>query len=215
VDQRGHGASGPVPRDGGTWTYDQLVGDARLLVRTAREHGGHVVVAGHSLGGHVAVAAAVDEPPDALVLLAANVWMPSLEPSRRMRARKTLSMRGLQAITRVYGRFPRRRFRMGPAEEARPYIEDLARFWFEDRWRSRDGVDWLAAMATIHVPAMSIVGRGDHLMAAPEGAFAWARHLPRVAVEHAAVGTFWPGHMALVTDPRSRPIWERIAGGLP
>ncbi|MEO6420812.1 MAG: alpha/beta fold hydrolase, partial [Polyangiaceae bacterium] len=60
-DFRGHGDSGPSASSGGRWTYDDLVRrDLPCVVDCARarqKRGEKVVVIGHSLGGHVAMAA--------------------------------------------------------------------------------------------------------------------------------------------------------------
>jgi predicted alpha/beta hydrolase len=209
-DLRGRGLS---PHPGGH-TYDDLVErDIPAVVEAARERG-PVAVIGHSLGGHAAIAAAIDGfVADRYVLLATNTWLPSMEPRRRRRIAKDLAMRGFLAASRG-GAFPSRRLRMGPVDEPRAYVEDLCRFWFEDRWASRSGRDWGDAMDRVTAPVLSVIGAGDRLMAHADGATIWAAGLPNATIE--VVGTrtglgFDPGHMDLVTDRRSKPIWERIA----
>ena len=108
ADFRGHGESGPDPKRGGSWTYDDLVyKDVPALVAAARENGGPVYVMGLSLGGHVSAASAGARAcdPDGLVLMSANVWMPRLEPSRRMGRRKGVRMAVFGLITRLRGYF--------------------------------------------------------------------------------------------------------------
>ena len=63
ADFRGHGGSGPNVKDGGGWSYDDLVRyDVPALVAAIRqrhEPGFPLFIVGHSLGGHVALASAV------------------------------------------------------------------------------------------------------------------------------------------------------------
>jgi predicted alpha/beta hydrolase len=225
-DARGHGgaATPPAGREL-SWTYDELVRlDLPAVVAHAREisPGLPLGVIGHSLFGHVAMASAGTEahaqPPDWHVLMAANTWMPSLEPSRLRRVRKGLQVSVMRAITASVGHFPSRRVRMGPADEARPYIQDISGFWTRDRWGSRDGVDYLAAARLVRGPVLSVLGEGDALLAHPEGARRWASHIGEAGAEvwRVGVGTHGlnhdPDHMGLVTDLRCRPLWEAIGG---
>lgn len=200
------------------WRYDDLVRlDLPALIHGVRRAipGPPVFVVGHSLGGHVSMAAASEmgEPAQGHVGLAANIWLPSLEPGRRRRAAKGVAMRGFRQISRAAGRFPSRRVRMGPVDEALPYVEDLVGFWTADRWASHDGVDWLAGMSRVSGPYLSVLGAGDRLMGHPVAARRWAEHHPRaeVRVFGAREVGFAPGHMEIVTDARSRPIWDEIA----
>ena len=116
------------------------------------------------------------------------------------------------------GRFPSRRVRMGPADEARPYIQDISGFWTRDRWSSRDGVDYLAAARQVRGPVLSVLGEGDALLAHPVGAGRWAAHIGEDGAEtwRAGVGRYGlahdPDHMGLVTDVRCRSLWEAIGG---
>lgn len=215
ADLRGRGGS---PAE--TCTYEDFVRrDIPALLAATRALGdGPIALVGHSLGGHAGIAAAVEGAlADAYVLLAANVWLPSLEPSRSRRLRKAASMAAFLTLARAAGRFPSRAVRMGPVDEARPYVEDLVRFWRDDRWVSRDGADWLAGMAGVRRPVLSVLGAGDGLLGHPDGATAWARHLPDVDVRVVGRATglpFDPDHMPLVTDPRSAPAWTEAVGWL-
>ena len=225
-DARGHGGSAN-PGEGRelSWTYDELVRlDLPAVVAYARESSPDLPlgVIGHSLFGHVAMASAgtgaYARPPDWHVLMAANTWMPSLEPSRLRRGRKGLQVSVMRAITAMAGRFPSRRVRMGPADEARPYIQDISGFWTRDRWSSRDGVDYLAAARQVRGPVLSVLGEGDALLAHPVGAGRWAAHIGEDGAEtwRAGVGRYGlahdPDHMGLVTDVRCRSLWEAIGG---
>ena len=224
TDFRGHGASGPGVEDGGDWDYDDLVRlDVPALVDGVRAAmpDAFLWVVGHSLGGHVSLAAAgtgvCEAPADGHLLLSSNVWLPSLEPSLARRAEKAASVAGLLSATRLAGHFPSRRLRIGPADEARRYIEDICRFWTTDRWTARDGTDYLEAMRAVEGPVLSIVGAGDRLMAHPEGARRWVLRVPQADFRCLGRRTpdlglvFDPGHMGLVTDERSRPVWRWAA----
>jgi len=219
ADFRGHGESGPVAREGGQWTYDDLVcQDVPALVTRAARAGGPVYVVGLSLGGHVAAASAGAGlcAPDGLVLLSSNIWMPQLEPSRRRRRVKGLQMAVFRAISELRGRFPSRRLRMGPADECRTYVRDLHRFWRRDAWTARDGTDWLAGLATYEGRVLSVVGKRDRLMAHVDGARRWASPFPRLAFWHVGRGDHGleidPDHVGLGADPRCRPLWAAVDG---
>lgn len=224
ADFRGHGASVPTAADGAVWSYDDLVfRDVPALVEAVRDRDpGTLWVVGHSLGAHVSLAAAAAGAhtfaPDGHILLAGNIWMPSLEGSRRRTLRKAVTMRLFRRVAGAFGRWPSRLVRMGPADEAWPYVQDLTRFWFEDTWGSRDGrYDYLTALPEVQGPVLSVCGAGDRLMAHAEGARAFAERLgPGRAdfwfVRRGAYGVDWdPDHMGLVTDPRSGPLHTAIA----
>ena len=220
ADLRGHGRSGPTPEEGGSWTYDDIIGlDLPALVAAARAGGEFVWLVGHSLAGHASIGAVAaglyDQAPDGHVLLAANTWVPELEPSFRLRRKKGLAVGAFWLIRHAFGRFPSRRLRVGPADEAGPYVADIVRTWRRG-WRSRDGRhDYFAGMGRVRGPVLNVVGRGDRLYAHPSGASRWTARIP--GAEFWLVGTgerglpFDPDHMSLVTDARAHSLWSDIA----
>lgn len=227
-DLRGRGNSGPAVSQGGAWSYDDLVRhDLPACLEAVRERVPNlpVVVLGHSLCGHVSVAAAGSGayavPPDAHVLLSANMWAPSLEPSRLRRGLKHFACLGLAVLRLVFRRMPARLLRIGPVDEAFDYVGDLVRFWREERWGSADGsVDYLAGLARVEGPILALVGRADRLLAHPEAARLWTEQMAVAEVDFRVLGrgdlglTFDPDHMTLVTDPRAQPVWLEISGWL-
>ena len=93
----------------------------------------------------------------------------------------------MRAVSEVFGRFPSRRLRIGPDDEALPYVRDLTRFW--SAWRSADGVhDYLAGLPHVRGPVLDVIGRGDRLMAHWEGALAWCEAFGPGRVEFWLVG---------------------------
>lgn len=222
-DFRGHGASGPSASEGGRWSYDDLVRqDIPALTALVRRSapGLPLWVVGHSLGGHVSIAAAAlgacAVPVDGHVLLATNIWLPRFEPSVLRRVQKHLSMLSFRATTRAVGRFPSSRLRAGPVDESEPYVMDLTRFWFDDAWRGRDGLDYLAAMTRVRGPLLAVVGAADSLLGHAVSARGWAGAFGPGRVDFRVVGRasgleFDPDHMGLVVDPRARPLWSDLA----
>lgn len=227
-DLRGRGASGPAVSEGGCWSYDDLVRfDLPACLAAVRERaaGLPVVVLGHSLSGHVSIAAAgsgaYETPPDAHVLLSANMWAPSMEPSPVRRFGKHFACWWLATMRALFGRFPSQLLRVGPVDEASDYIGDLVRFWREDRWASADGSsDYLRSMSRVEGPVLALIGRADRLLAHPESARLWTERLGPDLVEFRVLGRgdlgleFDPDHMALAADPRSRPVWQAITSWL-
>jgi predicted alpha/beta hydrolase len=220
ADLRGHGQSGPTPAQGGTWTYDDIIGlDLPALVSAAKREGTFVWLVGHSLAGHASIGACAaglyDPPPDGQVLLAGNTWVPEVEPSFWLRRKKGLAVFAFTVIRHVFGRFPSRLLKVGPADEAGPYVSDIARTWTSG-WRSRDGAHaYFDRMGEVRGPVLNVVGRADLLYAHPSGASRWTARIP--GAEFWLVGTgerglpFDPDHMTLVTDARARPLWQHIA----
>ncbi len=224
ADFRGRSGSGRSPRDGGEWTYDDIIfHDLPALVTAVRARIGalRLVFGGHSLGGHTGLAAAglklFDVPPEAFVLLSSNIWRPSLEPNPFRRLRKGALFWFFHQIAKPLGYFPSRTVRMGPCDEAGPYVADLRRTWSEDRWGSRDGrVDYTAGLADLDVPILSVIGEGDRLMAHPVGAKRWFDAVGSARAEFWLAGrgrfglSFDPNHMTLVTSADAKPLWAEI-----
>ncbi len=114
-DFRGHGDSpngarghGDSPSDG----YDAFVRhDLPAVVACAKDRGGRVVVVGHSLGGHVALASQGLGllGADAVLAVAANVWHPTFEPSLARQALKRGVATLMTGLTHGLGGFPRAR----------------------------------------------------------------------------------------------------------
>lgn len=221
---RGRGDSGPTADEGGTWTYDDFVQfDLPAVVAAARRlRPGPLWLLGHSLAGHASIAAAGSGfydggPPDGHVLLSANIWTPDLERSWWMRRRKATAVLLFAALRMGFGKFPSRGFGMGPVDECGDYVSDIVRIWRGNAWVSRDGAhDYFAGMAEVTGPVLAVVGRGDDLMASAGGAKAWTDGLGEGRAEFWLVGEgdhgldFDPDHMSLVTEDRSRPLWDDI-----
>ena len=209
ADFRGRGMS-KGPDD---WSYDDLVYRDVAALTAALDR---PWVVGHSLGGHVTAAswATGSCAIAGLVGLAANVWMPSLEPSRRRRLAKGAGMALLRTSLRVFGNVAAKRVNMGPIDEAHGYGRDLLGYWQRDFWGDRAGRDWLAGLQSVEGPMLSVVSEGDALLAHPDGAAAWAAHVPQAEIWRVAAGVHGlpesPGHMELAIDDVSTPLWEAI-----
>src|SRR6185503_18699533 len=141
-DFRGHGrsaiASPQAGAPGSRWGYDDFVErDLPAVVECVRARSdGPVALLGHSLGGHVALAAQGCGlvKLDAIVLVAANIWLRDFEPNAAMWAAKRVVLEGFVRTARRVGKFPARALRLGSDDESLDYVEDLARFAFDGRW---------------------------------------------------------------------------------
>lgn len=213
-DFRGHGDSGTTASKEGFWSYDDLVQrDLPTLVSAARDRadGARVVVVGHSLGGHVALAAQGTAliHADALVVVASNVWLPRWDRSLARRALKAVSIEVLRRTTARVGYFPARTLRQGSDDEAAPLMHDLVRFFRDDAWKSADGnADYAASLSNITVPVLGFVSEVDRLQCAPECARAMLSSISSAELRVIAEGddrrrSSIPGHMELVTKSRA------------
>jgi predicted alpha/beta hydrolase len=203
-DFRGHGDSKAPANE---WGYDDLVRqDLPAVVDCARARGEDkpVIVVGHSLGGHVALAAqgTAHVAADAIVALGASVWLRELERSRLRWAAKSALALAVLAIAARAGGIPARRLRIGSDDAPELYLRDLLRVVTQREWRSRDGSDdYLASLALVKAPVAAVLGAHDLLTCPPSSGEAFARRCSGpVAVFRAPVG-----HMDLVTSARARP----------
>jgi predicted alpha/beta hydrolase len=219
-DFRGHGDSRPTAREGGRYSYDDLVaGDLPTVCAFARSEagtGGRVVLLGHSLGGHTALAAQgaglIDL--DAVVALGATIWLRELDPSPSRWWVKRAIMEGMLRLSLRAGRFPARALRLGSDDEALPFVQDVGRFTRDSAWTSADGtLDYLAGLGRVRVPVLQVTSDGDRLECAPE---CGARFVGRCAgprewfrVTQADDGGPAPSHMGLVTSGRVKSVWQR------
>jgi predicted alpha/beta hydrolase len=220
-DFRGHGDSGPGAHQGATFGYDDFVTrDLPAVHAFARSRGRRkcpVVLVGHSLGGHAALAAqgAGLVAFDGIVGVAANVWLRAFEPSDLRWLVKRASLAASVAIGRRFGRFPARALRLGSDDEALAHFEDVERFARTGGWASADGsVDYLSSLSRVRVPVFQMVSDGDRIECPPE---CGARFIAHCNAPHEVLrvacsddGGAPPGHMGLVTSGRTRSAWERV-----
>jgi len=216
-DFRGHGDSSGKGRQ---WTYDDLVKrDLRAVIECARaREPGRLVVIGHSLGGHAALAAQGLGllGADAIVCAAANVWMRELEPSALRWAAKRAVSAVVDGVVAHLGRVPARRLGLGSDDEASDYMRAIVAPGAPAAGRALAGEDYLEAVGRVTVPVAQITSDGDRLNCHPGSGEAFARraggpvHLERL---RASGGAPAPDHMQIVTragrDPSVRAAWER------
>jgi predicted alpha/beta hydrolase len=220
-DFRGHGESGPSASEGGDWSYDDLVHEdlpaIHAFARSRDRKRLHTVLVGHSLGGHVGLAAQgtgfVDF--DRIALVAVNVWMPQFDSSPRRWALKRSVLEAVVVACRRVGRFPARTLRVGSDDESHTYFEDFGRFARTGRWESSDGkVDYLAALSNVRVPVLQIVSDGDRWAGRPEGGSLFVDRCggPRelIRVTRGDDGGPAPNHMGIVTSGRIGSAWRRV-----
>jgi predicted alpha/beta hydrolase len=220
LDWRGHGESKPPAPKGGTWTFDDYVtldlpAALAAVGAAAGCRAAEVAVLGHSLGGLVTLASLGTGVVNVrkLVLAATSVWLTGASGPWRRRA----TMRVYDGVARVLGYAPIKRLGLGSEDEPASYVAQLAGWARSGRWTSKDGIDYLAALAYVDVPAWAIVGAGDGLCA-PEDAAVLTRRLPRVVpmrvVSRAAGDAFDPDHFTLFTRPDMAPVWNEIGRAL-
>jgi predicted alpha/beta hydrolase len=202
-DFRGHGDSAAAD-----YGYDDFVRfDLPAVVSAARARSEEqpVIVVGHSLGGHVALASqgASLLEADAIVGLAANVWHPELERSLVRRAlKRVIASASVRAAARI-GRVPARTLRLGSDDASLRYIDDLFRITRRATWASSDGAhDYLAGLANVTIPVANVVGDKDRLMCHPAAGEAF---LLRCAGPTALFRAH-AGHMDLVTSSRHHGV---------
>jgi predicted alpha/beta hydrolase len=222
LDFRGHGESGPAASKGGIWAYDDLVReDIPALCHAARERwpNDRVTLVGHSLGGHAAIASAATSlcEPDAIALLATNVWLPSAEANPLLFARKAAAVRLVEIATRARGYFPARGLGFGSDDEAAPFMAGWTGWWRKGRWTSDDDrVDYLEAMSRLRVPLLSIASMGDAYFCTPVGAVQFMKRAASTrtnfeVVRRADDGGPAPDHMQLVTTRAVVSVWHKVA----
>ena len=61
------------------------------------------------------------------------------------------------------------RFRLGTEDETRAVMQQWCRWNLSGRWTGQDGFDYLAALAAIRMPSLSLAGAGDRFIAPPAG----------------------------------------------
>ena len=212
-DFRGHGESS-IPDGAQEWGYDDLVRidlPAVVACARARSDGLPVIVVGHSLGAHVALAAqgTGQIAADGIVSIAGNVWLRELEPSMlRWAAKLAVARATLSAVSRI-GRLPARRLRIGSDDASARGIRELFRGAVSDgKWRSTDERDdYLGSLANVVIPVCSIASDGDHLTCHPDAAEAFVRRckgpLELLRITRGDDGRRAPGHMEIVTTNRA------------
>jgi predicted alpha/beta hydrolase len=215
-DFRGHGDSTAV-RD---WGYDDLVRfDLPAVVGCARTRSEPlpVVVVGHAMGAHVALAAQGTGRlrADGLVLIGCSLWVRQLEPSRVRGAVARALGRALEGA--LGGGVPARRLRLGSDDVSGRFAGDLLRFSREESWRSEDGADdYLASLARVVVPVAAVSSDGDRWMCPPASAERLARRcagpVEVVRLRASDDGGRAPGHRTMVTtNAAERPLLDALA----
>jgi pimeloyl-ACP methyl ester carboxylesterase len=105
------------------------------------------------------------------VALSTNMGLPRHDLSALRRAAKAGLFLWWRAMVAVTGRFDPKPLGLGTDAEPAAYVRHFARVCLRDDFRSPDGAeDYLAALARVRVPALSVTSGGDRLLAPPEAA---------------------------------------------
>ena len=224
ADLRGHGRSGTPASNGGDWTYDDLVfQDTPALLDLAHQEadGLPVILIGHSLFAHASLAWLGQNPdrgPQAMVLVASNLWLRQDEKNMVKRLKKEMQIIALDLFSRIYGYFPARRIKMGPEDEAAGYIRQFLKVYRQSRWGNCSGtIDFRAGLSQVETPLLLVSGKADQLWCSPEAVHLFHAAIPEQWKTIWAVGKndygldFDPGHMDILTNNRSAPLWEAMA----
>jgi len=216
-DLRGHGASGPLARHGGTWSYQRLVDDVPSYLSLAREAGLPVGLVGNSLFGHVALAylGTHGVSVDAMVGFAVNIWNRrwSANTPRWWLKRSFAQLSSL--LVAIAQRFPAYSIGLGNNDEPAAYWEVFVDWVRNDTWAG-DG-DYAAALSRVTCPFLHVLSDGDRLLSQPDDAIAFTRPLPNREVlrlgEYCPVAELrglQPGHVEMVSSPECAPLWRHV-----
>lgn len=212
------------PKD---WCYDDLVQlDVPAVVATVTVQYPNVscVWLGHSLGGHVGLAAHRYDSLrvfQAMVLISTNVWLPSLEHNRVRRLRKALYMLFGRIVVALLGTIPVKKMGFGTVDEGPTYLKNLISWWRRDKWSSEvDGASYVSFLKGLSCPILSVVGAQDRLEAHPEATRAFLSSFEPenstliIADKQWTDGRAPADHMSLITSKHSSPGWQRICDWL-
>ncbi len=126
----------------------------------------------------------------------------------------------LGVLARVFGRLPVVRLGFGSDDEGRSYTRQFVTNARTDWWGSADRKhDYLAGLAGLTLPILSVVGTADEWICHPNSARRWLSRAPQARVSYRTVGEL-PGdpddidHMGLVLKPSMAPIWREVGGWL-
>lgn len=223
ADLRGHGAA-RGSNGALQWKYREIIEHdfPAVQAEVQRRHPDlRIGALGHSLAAHAAVAWSGIEtlkhgvpPIDALVTIGANVWIRQIEPSRMRWLRKLAVLAALSAIGRTLGKLPGRGLRLGSDDAPYTFVRDWISWARHDKWGGLEH-DYFAGAAQLTIPVLAIFGAGDSIICHPDSGRMFHERLERAAVEMHVAGRsecgHVPDHMSMVTDKRSRPLWQRIA----
>jgi oxygen-independent coproporphyrinogen-3 oxidase len=167
LELRGHGASQRAVPAPSFEAFGRL--DVPAALEAVRAHRGRpVFLVGHSGGGLAFLMHLVRRPsarPDVrgVVLLGSQ----ATEACATWRGRLLVAFGRL--TDRVPGYTPGRAFGLGPEDEPRGVLTEWYRWNRTRRWTGQDGLDYLAALGDLSVPALSIAGARDWFIAPPAG----------------------------------------------
>ena len=167
LELRGHGSSDGRERraifeDFGRLDVPAAVDAVRALAQTDR-----LFLLGHS-GGGLAFLMYLARHPEMAARMAGVVTLASQATAAG------LGWHGLRTITKIaaannLGSRVRQRLRLGPEQEYRGVVNQWFEWNLRRRWRSRDGLDYLAALKAVRTPALCFAGAGDLEIAPVEG----------------------------------------------
>lgn len=215
LEMPGQGNSPLSARRGDDYGYREIVeGLLPNAVRAARREfpQGRIVLAGHSLGGQLAVLASAELAPalDGLVLVAAGTahWR-NWPASRRLQA--CLTVHAIAALAALLPWYPGDRVGFGGAQSRR-----LMRDWrhnartgqYRLEGSARDADALRSALREVRLPVLALSIDDDAI--APEGALAeLLAHLPAARVRRVTI----PGHLPLAPWKRHFS-WARQRAGV-
>ena len=223
LDARGRGGSGAKAIDGNDWSYDDLVLKdlpAVIGVVKSRHPDNKLFVLGHSLFGHGCLGmlgAKPETPVDGVVCIAGNIWLPQLEKHYLKKLQKSIQLQIMDKLTRIFKRMPAKKIKFGNEDEAYTYSLGFLRWWKNNTWSTLDGEwDYLEGLSNVAQPVLAISGSGDNLMCTPECSRRFMAYLGKSELTHYEAGKrasgldYDPGHMDLVTNIKSKPVWGYI-----
>lgn len=222
-DFRGHGLSGPHAHEGARWSFDDLYRLDWPAFRAAaaadvgcRED--ELCALGHSLGGLVLAAAAVEGwQPARGIFLTVNRW--NLHNARwnlRGVRERALTML-LERVTSGDRPFPARRWRLGNVDESPAYLRQVTGWWRSGRFSSLDGQDLEAGLRDWQHPAVAVCADADW-MCLPDQAAAFvapAKGKIAMVVEGKPSGlAFCADHFGLITREPGNAFHRRLVSFL-
>ena len=214
---RGRGAS--TLRD---WSYADLVNfDVPTVLDIVRQQRRLPLFwLGHSLGGHVGLAAlgkGLLQDFDGMLLVSTNVWLPSLETSFARRLKKSLTMFVIRLFVGLMGRLPVKASGFGTVDEANTYLIEMLDWWKHDQWVDRHTrQDYFSGSTDTEMPMLFVVGKNDTLNAHPQAVREFCRRFTPRSVWFWVVGREWTdgrapaNHMSLITSKHAHPGWKKM-----